>query len=230
MSIVLNTIASYLSSIKEEVETHIGGHKIGNDDVRGGSRSDTVMHTEDQNQICLHMANGQEMWFMDEEMNFGNQNPESGFSDFNEFNQVNFNDFQQSFQDQSCNFNCNHSRSPSGSPSISGFQCDIRRGRPLLPDDQNESEKIKQRRKYARYYREKVRAEKSKLTEQNEKLKDLTQRALSLYSRVQTPSFLMELQNLQQEFISICSTTSPLQSTNGSFEEKSSQYSYERSF
>uniref|UniRef100_A0A914PJ80 BZIP domain-containing protein n=1 Tax=Panagrolaimus davidi TaxID=227884 RepID=A0A914PJ80_9BILA len=86
------------------------------------------------------------------------------------------------------------SRSNSTSPSN-----DSRRGRPLIPDSLQESEKTKEKRNYARKYREKVQIEKTKLKEENDQLRHLIQRFLFLHS-ILPQNVEVEIQRLKNEF------------------------------
>uniref|UniRef100_A0A914QXG2 BZIP domain-containing protein n=1 Tax=Panagrolaimus davidi TaxID=227884 RepID=A0A914QXG2_9BILA len=86
------------------------------------------------------------------------------------------------------------SRSNSTSPSN-----DLRRGRPLIPDSSQESEKTKEKRNYARKYREKVQIEKTKLKEENDQLRHLIQRFLYLHS-ILPQNVEVEIQRLKNEF------------------------------
>ena len=112
------------------------------------------------------MNNHQEAWFMNQELNSFNQPAESaamhsndpvftnydGFTGFNstECNQQPYsNDFQQCYQEP-------YSSSRSQSTSPHNFNCEIRRGRPLVQDGEHEPERTIQRRQYARHYRNKV--------------------------------------------------------------------------
>uniref|UniRef100_A0AC35G1I8 BZIP domain-containing protein n=1 Tax=Panagrolaimus sp. PS1159 TaxID=55785 RepID=A0AC35G1I8_9BILA len=112
--------------------------------------------------------------------------------------------------------NVSPSQSPTRSNASSPYPyCDVRRGRPLINDNEEESEKIKQKRNYARSYREKVRAEKSKIMEENKKLKSIIQRTLYLYT-LPPQSIETEIQKIQNEFNALNNSgnTSPTPSHN----------------
>uniref|UniRef100_A0A914XVC6 BZIP domain-containing protein n=1 Tax=Panagrolaimus superbus TaxID=310955 RepID=A0A914XVC6_9BILA len=144
-------------------------------------------------------------------------------------NNIPFNDGSFNFTDTFSNGNYGISApaswsstnvSPSQSPTRSSASsphpyCDVRRGRPLINDNEEESEKIKQKRNYARFYREKVRAEKSKIMDENKQLKSIIQRTLYLYT-LPPQTIETEIQKIQNEFNALNNSgiTSPTPSHN----------------
>uniref|UniRef100_A0AC34FUJ4 BZIP domain-containing protein n=1 Tax=Panagrolaimus sp. ES5 TaxID=591445 RepID=A0AC34FUJ4_9BILA len=112
--------------------------------------------------------------------------------------------------------NVSPSQSPTRSSASSPYPyCDVRRGRPLINDNEEESDKIKQKRNYARSYREKVRAEKSKIMDENKQLKSIIQRTLYLYT-LPPQTIESEIQKIQNEFNALNNSgnTSPIPSHN----------------
>ncbi|KAE9547106.1 hypothetical protein FO519_009682 [Halicephalobus sp. NKZ332] len=148
------------------------------------------------------MENANRMWLFDEEMDINGQKPEAPSGNSGEMCCQQTCNFQQFPQEPS--FSSSNPNQPGPSHNFA-VHCDIRRGRPLIRDDEHEPERVKQRRYYARCYRKKIRSEKCKLLDENEKLKDIIQRMFSLYTRTQSPTFVLEFQKIQQEFIVLCS-------------------------